>query len=147
MPQKRGFANRFTGIRINPNGVWPIVGLLERSRPQPRWGWKSIRRMDPGWRVPRDPGLWGGIPLGFHRYHYFERSARGPRKFGGARLCAKRQPQQGGSTNRFGRAAAGPADTAALRCLRLRRSGHSGDVGNGQPQSGRRRDGWLFSSP
>ena len=38
-----------------PDGAWP----------QPRCGWEFFADDDPGWLVPRNPGHWDGIPLGF----------------------------------------------------------------------------------
>src|SRR5437667_774574 len=64
------------GNRINANGV---VAEVRRARAgtdglQPRCGWGCFSDDDPGWLVPRNPGLWDGIPLGFSN---------------GARLCCE----------------------------------------------------------
>src|SRR5260221_65063 len=50
----------------------PITARPRRGRtrrcadsPQRRWGWPYLRDADPGYLVPRNSGLWGGMPLGF----------------------------------------------------------------------------------
>ena len=40
-------------------------GGRKKEWPQPRCGWKWFADGDPGWLVPRNPGLWDRIPLGF----------------------------------------------------------------------------------